>query len=165
VTVFKNWSDTVPSRTMPAALLTIALSAAVPTGAVAQDTQYLFTGTFLVTAATKTCGNMVGDTRTMYYANILWGIAKPGFVLVNPNGTVVIAPKTKAFKKAGDYDLTQVDRWTGVGTWSSTFSDLKFTPSTIDASTTELTITGKLTKLNFDDACTVTFRAVGLRNK
>jgi hypothetical protein len=149
---------------MTAAFLAIALSAAVPAGAVAQEAQYLFTGTFLVTAANKACKNMVGDSRTMYYANVLWGIAKPGFVLVNPNGTVVIAPKTKAFKTAGEYDLTQVDRWTGVGTWSSTYSDLKFTPSTIGASTTQLTITGKLTKLNFDDACTVTFRAVGLRN-
>ena len=145
-------------------LTSIAVAAALPAAATAQDAQYLFTGTFIVTAATKSCKNMVGDTRTLYYANVLWGIAKPGFVLVNPNGTVVIAPKTAAFKKAGEYDLTQVDRWTGVGTWTSSYSELKFTPSTIDASTTQLTITGKLTKLNFDDACTVTFRAVGLRN-
>jgi hypothetical protein len=168
---FENWSDTVPSRTTTAALMTIALAAALPASANAQATQYLFTGTFLVTAATKSCGNMVGDSRVMYYATVLWNmktadkVAKPGFVLVNPNGTVVIVPQTATFKKAGEYELTQVDRWNGVATpWTSTYSDLKFTPSTIDATTTQVTITGKLNKLNFDPACTVTFRAVGLRN-
>jgi hypothetical protein len=148
-----------------AGLAALGLGATLAPGAViAQETQVLFTGTFLVTAASKTCENMVGDTRAMYFANILWGIGKPGFVLVNPNGSVVIAPKTKAFKSSGDYDLTQVDRWTGIATWSSTYSDLKFSPSKIDAKTTQVTITGKLTKLNYTDSCTVTFRAVGLRN-
>lgn len=153
----------LPSTLAGLAALGLAITLA-PGAASAQEAQYLFTGTFLVTAASKSCKNMVGDTRTMYYANILWGIGKPGFVLVNPNGSVVIAPKTKAFKSSGDYDLTQVDRWTGIGTWSSTYKDLKFSPSKINASTTQVTITGKLTKLNFDDSCTVTFRAVGLRN-
>lgn len=148
-----------------AALVALAIAASCATPSVAaEDTQYLFTGTFLVTAANKACKNMVGDTRTMYYANILWGLGKPGFVLVNPNGSVVISPQTKSFKSSGDYDLTQIDRWTGLGTWSSSYKDLKFSPSKIGASTTEVTITGKLTKLNFDDNCTVTFRAVGLRN-
>jgi hypothetical protein len=153
-----------------AGLATLALAATVATGAAAQQTQYLFTGTFLVTAASKTCKNMVGDTRTMYFANVLWGIqtpdkvAKPGFVLVNPNGTVVIVPTGKTFTTAGAYDLTQGDRWNGMATWSSTYSELVFSPAKIGASTTQVTITGKLAKLNFDDNCTVTFRAVGLRN-
>ena len=153
-----------------AGLAALALAASVATGASAQQTQYLFTGTFLVTAASKACKNMVGDTRSMYFATVLWGmqtpdkVAKPGFVLTNANGTVVVVPATKTFKTSGDYELTQVDRWNGVATWTSTYSDLKFQPSKIGASTTEVTITGKLTKFNFDDSCTVTFRAVGLRN-
>ena len=152
------------------ALAALAVAATVATGAAAQQTQYLFTGTFLVTAASKACKNMVGDTRAMSYGTVLWGmqtpdkVAKPGMVLVNPNGTVVIVPTGKTFKAAGEYELTQVDRWNGVATWTSTYSELKFQPSKIDAATTQVTITGKLTKLNFDDNCTVTFRAVGLRN-
>ena len=153
-----------------AGLAALGLAASMAPGAAAQQTQYLFTGTFLVTAASKACKNMVGDSRSMYFATVLWGmqtpdkVAKPGFVLTNPNGTMVIVPSTKTFKKSGDYELTQVDRWNGVATWSSTYSELKFQPSKIGASTTEVTITGKLKKLNFDDSCTVTFRAVGLRN-
>ena len=153
-----------------AGLAALAIAATLATGAAAQQTQYLFTGTFLVTAANKACKNMVGDTRAMSYGTVLWGmktpdkVAKPGFVLVNPNGTIVIVPTTKTFKTAGEYELTQLDRWNGVATWTSTYSELKISPSKIDGSTTQVTITGKLTKLNFDDNCTVTFRAVGLRN-
>lgn len=153
-----------------AGLAALGLAASLATAAAAQQTQYLFTGTFLVTAANKACKNMVGDTRAMSYGTVLWGmktpdkVAKPGFVLVNPNGTIVIVPTGKTFKTSGDYELTQVDRWNGVATWTSTYKDLKFSPTKIDASTTQVTITGKLTKLNFDDSCTVTFRAVGLRN-
>lgn len=152
------------------AALVLAGPLAAPAAAQA-PTQYIFNGTFLITAANKDCKSMVGDTRAMYYSTVLWNMktpdktAKPGFVLTNPNGTVVIVPKDKMFKKAGEYELTQVDRWNGVSTpWVSTYSDLKFQPAKIGASTTQVTITGKLTKLNFDDNCTVTFRAVGLRN-
>jgi len=161
----------LPKRAARAAVAAAVLAAAVPSPAAAQDTQYLFTGTFIVTAASKSCRNMVGDSRTMYYSTGLWGITapdgtpKPGFVLVNPNGTVVITPKTKGFNASGDYDLTQVDRWNGLSTWSSKYNSLAFSPAKIRASTTELTITGKLRKFNFDDTCTVTFRAVGLRAK
>lgn len=159
-----------------AGLAAFALAATVATGtavpAAAQTpTQYIFNGTFLITAANKACTSMVGDTRAMYYSTVLWNMktpdkaVKPGFVLTNPNGTVVIVPKDKAFKTAGEYELTQVDRWNGISTpWTSTYSELKIQPSKIDAATTQVTITGKLTKLNFDDGCTVTFRAVGLRN-
>jgi hypothetical protein len=153
-----------------AGLAALGLAATMATGAIAQEAQYLFSGTFLVTAANKACKNMVGDSRTMSFANVLWNmktadkVARPGFVLVNPNGTVVIVPTGKTFKTAGDYELTQADRWNGIATWTSTYSELKFSPSKINASTTQVTITGKLTKLNFDDNCTVTFRAVGLRN-
>ncbi len=159
-----------------AGLAALALAATAATGvsapAAAQTpTQYIFNGTFLVTAANKACKSMVGDTRAMYYSTVLWNMktpdkaVKPGFVLTNPNGTVVIVPKDKTFKKAGEYELTQVDRWNGVSApWTSTYSELTFQPSKIDAKTTQVTITGKITKLNFDDSCTVTFRAVGLRN-
>ncbi len=152
-----------------AGLAALGLAASIASGAAAQE-QYLFTGTFLVTAANKACKNMVGDSRSMYFANVLWGmqtpdqVAKPGFVLTNPNGTIVIVPTTKTFKTAGEYELTQVDRWNGVATWTSTYSEMKFQPAKINASTTQVTITGKLTKLNHEDNCTVTFRAVGLRN-
>lgn len=153
-----------------AGVAALGLAVTLATGVAAQQTQYLFTGTFLVTAASKACKNMVGDTRSMYFATVLWGmqtpdkVAKPGFVLTNANGTVVVVPATKTFKTSGDYELTQVDRWNGVATWTSTYSEMKFQPSKIDGSTTQVTITGKLTKFNFDDSCTVTFRAVGLRN-
>ncbi len=160
------------TRHVALAAAALALAGAAVAPAVAQTpTQYIFTGTFLVTGANKACKSMVGDTRAMYYSTVLWNMktankaVKPGFVLTNPNGTVVIVPKDASFKKAGEYELTQVDRWNGVSTpWVSTYSEMTFQPSKIDASTTQVTITGKLTKLNFDDSCTVTFRAVGLRN-
>lgn len=152
-------------------LAAAAIAATLASGAAAQaPTQYLFTGTFLVTAANKGCMNMVGDTRAMSYGTVLWGMKtpkediKPGFVLVNSDSTVVIVPETKSFKAAGNYELTQINPWNGVATWTSTYSELKFSPSKIGASTTQVTITGKLTKFNHEDNCTVTFRAVGLRN-
>jgi len=134
--------------------------AAMPAGAA----QSVFAGMFVVTSASESCASLVGSTRNMFFSTIVYGNNRAALLLTDLYQTITIAPRGKSFAASGTYEGTQIDRWNGVSTWSSSYSGFKFDPAKINDKTQTVTITGRLKALNQDASCTVGFRAVGVRS-
>jgi len=152
---------------MKKTLLSLVATFSLATPAIAADTHVAWQGFFTVTGTTAACaglgGTSVGDTNVSIY--------RPGFSTTDHSSMNIIF--TRAAMNVWNADETANPQMRGSGNatvhamnskakpiqYSTTFSNIVTTPSTIFNGTTYLTITGTLNNMWTVSGCNVTFKA------
>lgn len=144
--------------TRAAAALVAILVSAAPAAA----KQVVFGGIFLVTGAAQSCSYYVGSNRNMFFSTIVYGADAEALLISDFYQTLTISPKGRnKFGRAGTYIVQQIDRWNGLSTWNSSYSNFVFSPRNYNSGTRSLVITGRIEKYGNLPDCWVDFRAVG----
>lgn len=144
----------------PWAVVAALAGAPVPAAAASQ---VVFGGMFVITTATESCASLVGSSRNMFFSTVVYGTGRASILITDIYQTLALSPATTSFAASGKLTGTQMDRWNGVSTWSGSYSRFKFSPAKIKPNTDSVTITGRIRGFNQDAACTIGFRAVGVR--